>query len=243
MRDPAWQGRLLRLGQFLGALAGALGWWLPWALHPSGAAALVLLGLDLGDFLKFTSLYPAIEWHWERQVFYLPPVLAAIAFAPLASEQGCLGRWLLTGLSFFLALVVLPPYIYNTFTPDVLSAYLSAVLFSAEYAFQTWAALVALAFTALTIVGPRLPRPPQALAVGIRVVAGMVGFILPLWAFWWVKPILDGLYGRPVVIGPGLFITSGGFALLALSALVVLARSIRAREASRVSHPAQPASD
>jgi len=47
-----------------GSLAGGLGWWLPWVAHPKGAAALVLLGLDLGEGRK-----PTVDFEGEGDLF------------------------------------------------------------------------------------------------------------------------------------------------------------------------------
>src|SRR5687767_6443312 len=90
-------------------IAGALGWWLPWVQHRNGAAALALLGLDLGDFWKFTN-----EWALdglfaaERQFFFLPPVLAGMMLTLWLSTKRGAWRWLFAPLLLFLSLVVLP---------------------------------------------------------------------------------------------------------------------------------------
>lgn len=215
-RPAARTGRWLAWGQLLGILTGAIGWWLPWALHPSGAAALVLLGLDLGEFFKFTSVWQGGELQWERQIFYLPPVLASLALATLIAQRPPRPPWLLVILAAFLATVVLPPYPY---TPEI--------LFAAEFQFQTWSALVALLAVTAALVLPAILRLPRSALLLIRVMLGLAGLALPLWAFWRVKLILDGLYGRPIVVGPGLYVTTGGFALVALTALYALAQPAR----------------
>ncbi|HYN88472.1 MAG TPA: hypothetical protein VER55_08070, partial [Ardenticatenaceae bacterium] len=154
----------------LGALVGAAGWWLPWVLHPSGAAALVLLGLDLGEFFKFTDAGRAGRLEWERQLFYLPPVLASLALAALAAERRFLGRLLLTSTASLLAVVVLPPYPYDR-----------SRLLSAEFRFQTLSALFAFACAAIALLAPLFGRPPRALLRTLQAAIGIAGAGLPLW--------------------------------------------------------------
>ncbi|MCZ7574701.1 MAG: hypothetical protein M5U01_39630 [Ardenticatenaceae bacterium] len=225
-------GRPLVWGQLVGILAGAGGWWLPWVLHASGVAALVLLGLDLGEFFKFTSLWRAGEIQWERQIFYLPPVLAALALAALAAQRGPLARWLLALPAIFLALVVLPPYPYTV-----------AALFSPEFRFQTWSTISALGAIAAALFAPYIVRPPRTALGLVRVALGLAGLTLPLWAFWRVKLILDGLYGRPIVVGPGLFVTLGGFTLLAVTGVRALIQPGRAPASRRASAAASSAAE
>lgn len=216
----------------MGVLAGAVGWWLPWVLHPSGAAALVLLGLDLGEFFKFTPAGKNGELYWERHFFYLPPVLASLALtALLASQRRAVARGLLAIVAAFLAAVVLPPYPYS-----------SVVLFSAEFRFQSYAALVALGAVALALVGPQIVRSSPTALLLLRIAIGLAGLALPVWAFWRVKLILDGLYGRPIVVGPGLFVTAGGFTLLAIAGLQALGRPACAAAPRRAS-PATSAAE
>lgn len=85
-----------------GALVGALGWWLPWIVSRSGAAALVLLALDLGDFWKFTAEWQTGLFGPERHAFFLAPPLAAMILALYAAGRRrpqTVGRerWLLLG--------------------------------------------------------------------------------------------------------------------------------------------------
>lgn len=95
----------------VGALLGALGWWLPWVTHERGAAGLVLLGLGLGDFWKFTAEWRIGMLEFERLAFFLPPPIAAMILSLwIAGWRRRLDRWS-EGLSmagFALAALLLP---------------------------------------------------------------------------------------------------------------------------------------
>ncbi len=180
-----------------GALLGALGWWLPWVLHPKGAAALVLLGLDLGEFFKFTSLWRAGAFRLEREVFFVPPVAASLTVSLLAARAPLRRRAVAVLVAGLLALVILPEYERW------------GALGTPEYQAQGLLAAVGLAGAALVLfAGPRLPL--RLLRGSITGVA-LAGALLPLWGFWRLELILEWLYGTAIVWGPGIWVSLLGF--------------------------------
>lgn len=207
--------RLAGVGQLLGSIAGGVGWWLPWALHPGGAAALVLLGLDLGEFFKFTPVWhpPISEVQWERGAFFVPPVATTLLLATWLPRRAPMARPLLALPLLFLALVVLPAYPYTT-----------TQLTSPEFRLQTVLALMGTGgIVALAALRQQRGPTPRSILL-LRALLGLGGAALPLWAFWRVLPLLNSLYGRPVEIGVGLVLSSGGFLLVTLLAAVRLWR-------------------
>jgi hypothetical protein len=205
--DSAGQRHLIQQGwrlQLLATLAAALGWWLPWVVHPVGSAALILLGLDLGEFLKFAPHWhpPISEVHWDRGAFFVPPIASQLLLCSLLVERSWGARLLALPLLLFLALVVLPAYPYSW-----------AQLWSPEFRFQTWLALAGLAGLLLLA----LPRPTGqrgwAALFTLRLLLALVGALLPVWAFWRVSPVLASLYGRPIPPGAGLILSVLGFLL------------------------------
>ncbi|GEM_PF-2410214 len=197
---------------WLGAWLGGLGWWLPWALHPKGAAALVLLGLDLGDFFKFTSLWRAGVIGVEREVFFVPPVAAAVLVSALAATWPARARVPVALVSGALALVVLPePERWRHVTTP-------------EFRAQGALAAVGLAVTLVSLlVGPRLSARVWR---GVGLCAALAGALLPLWGFWRLELVLEWLYGSAVVWGPGLWVTAVGFGC---AAMALFAERIHAR--------------
>ncbi|MDQ7029311.1 MAG: hypothetical protein Q9O62_05755 [Ardenticatenia bacterium] len=197
---------------WIGTWLGGGGWWLPWVLHPKGAAALVLLGLDLGEFFKFTTLWRNGTIGVERDVLYVPPVAASLLMSALAAHWPARARTAAGCIAGVLALVVLPE-------PERWRH-----LATPEFRAQGLLAGVGLAMFLLSVtVGPRLPAWTWRSVGGL---AALAGALLPLWGFWRLELVLEWLYGSAILWGPGLWVTTLGFtgALIALTAEQIRAR-------------------
>lgn len=194
----------------LSVIAGAVGWWLPYAQHENGAAALVLLGLDLGDFWKFTN-----EWRiqglfeMERLYFFLPPALAAMMVSLWLATQRGKWRVLFLPLLFFFAVVILPAF--EVFLQHLLPG--NPFIFedegyAREFTFQLWLSVATLVMIAAI---PLWQRVPLALIGVLLVLFGVMGAILPAYALWQTWLVLGGFYGQGLVVGMGIFVTAIGF--------------------------------
>lgn len=199
---PPFLGSLVPWLVLLGAFAGALGWWLPWVLHPNGAAALALLGLDLGEFLKFTSLWREGQMIWARHMLFLPPAVASLSLSLLAARTSLRWRLPATAAAALLALVLFPEFDRR------------GDFFTEEFWFQVSLGLTGLAVALIVLLaGPRIPR--RLLAV-VGLILALAGALLPVWAFWRVELVLEWLYGTQIGWGPGLWASGAGFALAAM---------------------------
>lgn len=191
------KGTGAHLVAWTGALLGALGWWLPWVLHPKGAAALVLLGLDLGEFFKFTTLWRTGVIGLEREVFFVPPVAAALLVNLLAAHASLRRRAIAAIVAVPLVMAILPEYERWS------------LIGTHEYRAQGILAGVGLVGVIVALVGG--PRLPLRLLQGGVVSVAFAGAILPLWGFWRLERILEWLYGSPVIWGPGIWLNMLGF--------------------------------
>ncbi|MDQ4077978.1 MAG: hypothetical protein M3220_17240 [Chloroflexota bacterium] len=213
-----------------GALLGALGWWLPWVLSESGAAALVLLGLDLGDFWKFTAEWRGGLFELERVLFFLPPTLAAMILALWLAGQCGWWRWFLLPLLLFLSVVILPafefvrpalagvPFLYEYEAlegpaQDVMASY------AREFTFQLQLAFAAVLVVLLVPLWQRLSDQVRRSLIALLAITGA---ILPPWALWRTWLVLDSFYGGGALLGPGAVVSSGGFTLATVGALISL---------------------
>ncbi|MEA3459785.1 MAG: hypothetical protein U9R11_03775, partial [Chloroflexota bacterium] len=152
----------------LGIVLALIGYWGPWVAHQT--AALVLSGLDMSEYVKFLA---EVKWGTEpmvREIFYLPPLAAALCLALLAAnERADYFSWmrgLMLVAAVALALVVLPAY------PFVLQAPASS-----EFRWQFAASILCL----LLIGGYRLYRRLSAsLVAWLLMGLAFVGTVPPL---------------------------------------------------------------
>lgn len=187
----------------LGLALALIGYWGPWVNHKT--AALVLSGLDMSEYVKFLA---EVKWGTEpmvRELFYLPPLAAALCLALLAANErsGCSPwmRGLMLAAAVALALVVLPAY------PFVLRAPASA-----EFRWQFAASVLCLLF----IVSYRFYRRLSAsVAAWLLMGLAFVGAVPPLWQFFSIRNAIERVYSQPIELGWGLWLTAGGFLIVA----------------------------
>jgi len=190
----AWVGSLLTLA----------GYWAPWVGHKS--PALVLIGFDLAEFVKFTTAYRTGTLPGLREALWVPPAAAALLLA-LAVVRGrahpLWARAAAGATGFLVAFTLLPPFPYR-----------ATVLFSAEFRGQTVLALAGMMACVAALLAGRWSivadgRGWRWAALPVAV----LGIALPVWEFAQLKPLFDSLYGRPVTLGVGAPLTAAGLAL------------------------------
>ncbi len=187
----------------LGIALVLVGYWGPWVNHKT--AALVLSGLDMAEFVKFLPGVRAGTEFVIRELFYLPPLAAALCLALIGSSRlwryPLWARAIMVIVAIVLAIVVLPPY------PFILQA-----LSSDEFGRQFSMAAGCLAVIAASLLYRRLPR---AVVAGLLIIVSFAGAIPPLWQFFSIRSALDRVYGQPIHIGWGLWLTVAGFLVVA----------------------------
>lgn len=179
-------------------LAGFFG---PWVHH--AAAALVITGLDLGEYVKFL---PGVRhgevWLW-RPGFYAPLVAVSAACVLAAYRRefrySVLARALILLMALISALNLLPP------------AWTPARLLEPEFRWQT-------ASLGLLLVGlgfsPFLALLPQRAAAVVVAILGLAALIFPTQGFLAVLPAIGELMARPLMPAWGMWITLVGLVAL-----------------------------
>jgi hypothetical protein len=182
---------------------GLVGYFAPWVAHK--AAALVLTGQDMAEFVKFLPEVRAGELRVARQLFYLPLLAGALGLVFAAANRRFAFpwpvRWLMVLLAVPLSLSMLPP----AWTPQL--------MLTAEFRLQ--AAAIALCL-GLAVLYPLLKRAPPVLLEAVVALLALLAAALPLWQFLHVRSAIDAVYGRPVDLGWGLWLTSLGFGVAVL---------------------------
>jgi hypothetical protein len=187
----------------MGAALVLIGYWGPGVNHKT--AALVLSGLDMAEFVKFLPGVRAGTLSMIRELFYLPPLAAALCLALMGSSRHLRyplwARALMVIVAVALAMVVLPPY------PFIFQA-----LGSDEFRRQFLMAAGCLVIIAAFLLHRRLSK---AIVASLLIVISLAGAIPPVWQFLSIRSALDSVYGQPIHIGWGLWLMAVGFAVVA----------------------------
>ena len=182
-RDPRLSRSILII---LAMSLGLVGYYGPWVAHK--AAGLVIMGLDLAEYVKFLPQVASGQFAIRREVFYLPLMTASISASLFASRRflPTWMRWTLALLAIPLALAMLPP------------AWSPAILGLAEY--RTQVLLIAICLLLIPGVAflSHLPDRVVLLIVGTLALIAALG---PMWAFIQVRPAIAEAYRQPPRLG------------------------------------------
>ncbi len=204
----------------LGALAvGAAGYWGPWVNHR--AVALILIGQDLGEFVKFLPEVRSGAMVMVRQFFYLPPFCTCCLLALIASsgwDRHCTLRY--PRAIRALCLLAIAP-VSLALLPPVVSI---PVLKSEEFRLQVIGTLFCLTLIPGAWLTRRLPPPARMAWVGIF---GLLGAVPALWQFGVVMPAIQSVYRTPIELGWGVFATGLGFGAVGILGLAQAVRLTR----------------
>lgn len=187
----------------LGFTLALLGYLMVWL--PQMAAGLSLLGVELGEWIKFTPQMRAGTLP-DRNLLYLPPITLGLWLTgwtwtwPERRWQ----TWLARALALATALLAFPA--------------LEAILDEPAGAWRLRLLGVGLVAAAVGL-SPGLRRLPPAWRAAGGCAVGLVGVLLPTWAYLALRPVAAELLRAPVGIGPGVYLNGVGHLLLAGVAL------------------------
>ncbi|MFN8468650.1 MAG: hypothetical protein U0X20_24040 [Caldilineaceae bacterium] len=203
---PTKVGLVLRVLLPLGALLAFLGYVGPWVDHR--VAGMAILGLDLGEYVKFLPLVRAGTTNLWREGFYLPLVAISLALSlctwrhELRWPQPVVA-WLMIALQVIgaiaAALNMLPP----AWTPQR--------MLTPEFQQQLAAILLCLAAMAL---GPFLALLPRLVTGLVVLLLSATAAVVPVMQFLRVLPEIGTLYNHPLVPGWGMYLMLIGLAML-----------------------------
>ena len=177
----------------LGLTAVLIGYSLVWL--PGPGAGLSLIGLELGEWIKFLGFGPRRDW------FYAPPIVLGLLLA-LWTATWPNGRraWLARGLAVAVALLAFPAVAAITSEPR-----------------SEWLLRLALiALVGVVAVGVALPvarRGTRWVWAAMAIVA-LVGAIGPTWHYLAARSLVAAALRQPVGIGPGVWLNALGCLLV-----------------------------
>lgn len=170
-----------------------IGYFAPWVNHQ--AAALVITGLDLGEYVKFLPAVRSGEIHFWREGFYLPLLAVSLSLSFNAFRQEYNYPWLLRWIFIVAALVAA----FNLLPP----AWSPPVLKSAEFRQQMIGILLCGLAAALSPFLALLPRWLTSLLTLLLVIAAIW---FPISSFWALLPNISQLYNHPLQPGWGMWL-------------------------------------
>lgn len=194
-----------------------LGHFLPWAAHAT--SALTQSGHDLAFSTHFTPGAGVFANAWFFTPAWCAALLLALAFTPALTST--VSRWeralwsvVFGGGAMLIASLGFPAY------PQVLTA-----LRSPDYRVQFFITLLTMFGVLALFLAPARRMPAQAPAL-IALACGALALI-PVIGFLAVKPAVEALYGAPVGLGAGWWLTLVTSLLLIAIANAKMLRSTR----------------
>lgn len=221
--QPARRGRaavmrwLLPLG-VIAALAGFLG---PWVAHP--VAGLAILGLDLGEYVKFLPEIRSGAISLWREGFYLPLVAVSLTCSLCVFRREFAYHWLVRALLIVLAVVAALNLLPPAWTPQR--------MLTPE--FQQQAIALGICLLAM-LFSPFLALLPRWLATVLIAVLTLAALVIPAWQFVQVLPGIAALYNQPLLPGWGIFVMAMG--LLDMLAVAVLLATMPVQKPEPAQH-------
>jgi hypothetical protein len=193
--------RALTLARWLlpvGGVVALAGYFGPWVEHP--VAGLVVMGLDLGEYVKFLPAVRAGQLTLWREAFYWPLAAVSLVYALIVFRADLGYRWWLraglVAVALAAALNMLPP----AWTPQR--------LLTPEFQQQTATMAVCLA---AVLFSPFLALLPRRLTAVLIALLALAGAAVPVWQFARVLPEIAPLYGHTLAPGWGVYGLAAGF--------------------------------
>lgn len=188
-----------------------LGYFLVWLPQP--VVGLSFIGLEIGEWAKFLPQVRSGELSADRNLFYLPPVTLGFMLAMWTSG------W--------------PNRRWQTWATRVMAVLIACLAFpSVEVILSDpsdqWLIRLVMVFVVIlaTIVGPIFKRLGPSLmnryTWATILILGLIGAILPTWAYLTIRPAVVDLFRGSVGIGPGLLLNIVGHLLAVVAALIFL---------------------
>ena len=185
---------------YLSFTAILLGYWLVWM--PGPAAGLQLIGLEMGEWVKFLPPVQAGQISASRNLFYLPPILLGLLLVfTTVNWPNRWPTWVVRGLAILVSWLAFPSLDAIRLEP-----------------WSEWLLrLVLVGVVALVAVGTHWLKGRFAAAYTplLSAFIALAGVVLPTWAYLAMRPAIAQALARPVGFGPGFWLIGVGFAVAA----------------------------
>ena len=188
---------MLLLAGFTAVFIGYLTVWLP-----GPAAGLMLIGIEMGEWIKFMGMGPRRNW------FYLPPITLGLMLVvwTVGWPNGRWQTWVMragaVAISFlsFPALEDLTGQVSHEYTPRVWAIGLVMVVAGVSGAIGRWSLAIRLKWVVIALLA-------------------LVGAILPFWVYGQARAAVSEVVGLPIGVGLGIWLNGFGHVAAILAAL------------------------
>ena len=171
---------------------------------PNKAAGLAMLGLEIGEWVKFLPEVQAGQTP-SRTLFYLPPLTLALAVLIWSAGWHGWQVWLLRLLALAAATLALPS------VPDILD---TGNLGEMGERVRVGSVLLVAIFT--LVVWKVRHFPPIILSV-----LGLIGAIFPSYAYFAIRPVIASYLQHTPGVGYGLWLSLLGHLILIVAGLLL----------------------
>ena len=190
-----------------------LGYFLVWLPQP--VVGLSLIGLEIGEWVKFIPQVRQGDILPSRNFFYLPPVTlgAMMALWTVRWSNRWWRTWVIRGTALLIALLALPAI--ESFRDEPVSQWILRILFIG---------VVPISILLATIYASKESVPdtvPWAYFIGL----GLIGALFPLWIYLAIRPVVGEIIGSKVGFGVGILLNILGHGLLGALGIINLSRS------------------
>ena len=188
-----------------------IGYFMVWL--PGPGAGLQLIGIEIGEWIKFLGVGPG------RDFFYVPPVVLGPLIAILSSlwPNGRWQTWMARGLAIVLALLAFPAVAAIQLEPQ--REWLARLLM-----ITLVVGVVALG----SLYNARMIRSSWPWLV--MAIVAVIGAALPTLQYLTVRPVVESAMQRDIGIGPGVWLNIAGCLIAAAVCLVEFAAIRRVEE-------------
>jgi len=203
-----------------GVLVTFIGYCGPWINH--SVAGLVIMGLDLGEYVKFLPSVRSGQISLWREGFYLPLLTISLvsslyAFARYATTFQHRYHWILRVLFVIMAIVAALNMLPPAWTPGKLRL--------PEFQLQVSWILLCLA---MILVSPFLGLLRHVVRAGATTLLALCSLWFPLSGFLRILPTISELYNSTQRPGWGMYVMTMGLLLLIAGAWATDATAYRA---------------
>jgi hypothetical protein len=202
----------------VGFTAIFIGYLLVWLPQP--VVGLSFIGAEIGEWVKFLPQVRSGEIVPGRNLFYLPPI--ALGLMMILWTAGWQNRrwqtWGLRGMAVLVALLAFPALEAIRFEP------------AGEWLLRLLLVILVFVVAILFPLTKRLPR--DAVMCGswlVIMLLGLLGLLLPTWAFLAMRPAISGLFRGEVGIGAGVWMNAAGHLAVLSASVLALYGQLRAK--------------